>query len=138
MPAVAANRSPLASTPAACYPLARMSAPTIFLSAASDDLEALRNVLHGAFSRAHFRVFTQKQSLGAAPGTLRDFLVDHIDKSDCVIHLAGMAFGSDADQPFPEAPGFQCSWTQFEYYHAHQQKKDVIAFVCAPRLSKKK
>ena len=99
MPAVAANRSPLAPAPAACYAIARMSAPTIFLSAASDDLEALRNVLHGAFSRAHFHVFTQKQSLGAAPGTLRDFLVDHIDKSDCVIHFAGLAFGSDAGKP---------------------------------------
>ena len=47
-----------------------MSARTIFISAASDDLERLRNALHGAFSRAHFRVFTQGQSLGVATGTL--------------------------------------------------------------------
>ena len=109
--------------------------PTVFLSAATDDLEALRNVLHGAFSRAGFRVFTQNHSLSAAAGTLREHLVDHIQKSDCVIHLAGMAYGADADKPFPDAPGFQCSWTQFEYYYAHQQGKKVIAFVCAPDLS---
>ena len=99
--------------------------PTIFLSAATDDLEALRNVLHGAFSRAGFRVFTQKHSLSAAAGTLRDFLVDHIRQSDCIIHLAGMAYGSDADEPFPDAPAYECSWTQFEYYFAHHQGKKV-------------
>ncbi len=109
--------------------------PTVFLSAASDDLESLRNVLHGAFSRAHLRVFTQKRSLGAPDGDLRDYLVKHIDQSDFVVHLAGSAYGSDASLPFPEAPSFQCSWTQFEYYYAHQQGKRVIALVCAPSLS---
>ena len=111
--------------------------PTVFLSAATDDLEALRNVLHGAFSRAGFRVFTQEHSLSAAPGTLREFLVDHIQQSDCVIHLAGMAYGSDAEEPLPDVPRFQCSWTQFEYYYAHEQSKKVIAFVCAPDLSRR-
>ncbi len=114
-----------------------MSVPTVFLSAATDDLESLRNVLHGAFSRAGCRVFTQNRSLGAATGTLRDFLVKHINLSDCIVHLAGMASGSDADESFPEVPGFQCSWTQFEYYYAHQQGKTVIALVCAPVLSRK-
>ncbi len=108
---------------------------TVFLSAASDDLEALRNVLHGAFSRAQFRVFTQKRSLGSPDGDLHEYLVDHIKQSDFVIHLAGSAYGSDATAPFPEAPGFQCSWTQFEYYYAHSIGKRVIAFVCAPDLS---
>jgi len=46
-----------------------------------------------------------------------------------------MGYGSDATDPFTEAPGFQCSWTQFEYYHGHREKKDLIAFVCAPELS---
>ncbi|MCX7049002.1 MAG: tetratricopeptide repeat protein [Candidatus Sumerlaeota bacterium] len=115
-----------------------MNAPTIFLSAASLDLKEWRDVLHGAFSRAGFRVFTQDQSLGAAPGDVKSLLTKHVLESDCVIHLAGMGYGSDAQDPFPEAPGFQCSWTQFEYYFAHQQKKDVIAYVCAPNLSKAK
>ena len=48
-----------------------------------------------------------------------------------------MAYGSDADEAFPEAPDFQCSWTQFEYYYAHQQGKKVIGWVCAPGLSRK-
>lgn len=113
-----------------CAIIAPMSARTIFISAASDDLERLRNALHGAFSRAHFRVFTQGQSLGVATGTLREFLTEHISKSDYIFHLAGEAYGSDADEPFPGVPGFQCSWTQFEYYHAHESGKKVFAFVC--------
>ncbi len=112
-----------------------MSAPTVFLSAASDDLESLRNVLHGAFSRAGCRVFTQKQSLGSSPGTLREFLVDHINQSDCVIHLAGEAYGAEAHDAFPDSSGFQCSWTQFEYYYAHQQGKKVIAFATGQDLT---
>lgn len=110
--------------------------PTIFLSAATIDLEPWRDVLHGAFSRAGFRVLTQKHSLGAATGDVRRLLTAHIEESDCVIHLAGMGYGWDAQDPFPEAPEFVCSWTQFEYYYSHFLSKDVIAFVCAPNLSK--
>ena len=44
-----------------------MSAPTVFLSAATVDLKDWRDVLHGAFSRAGFRVLTQDQSLRSAP-----------------------------------------------------------------------
>jgi tetratricopeptide (TPR) repeat protein len=113
-----------------------MNPPTIFLSAATLDLEHWRDLLHEAFSRAGFRVLTQKHSLGAAPGNVRRLLTEHIDDSQCVIHLAGMGYGSDADSLCPEAPEFQCSWTQFEYYYAHLRGKDVIAFVCAPDLSR--
>lgn len=112
-----------------------MSSPTVFLSVATLDLKAWRDHLHEAFSRAGFRVLTQDHSLGSASGDVRRLLTDTIDEADCVIHLAGLAYGSHATQPFPDAPAFQCSWTQFEYYHAHQQGKDVIAFVCAPNLS---
>ncbi len=113
-----------------------MSTPTVFLSAASVDLREWREVLDAAFRRAGFRVLTQDKSLASAPGNVRQLLVDTIAESDCVIHLAGLGYGSDATDPFPEAPAFQCSWTQFEYYHAHREKKGVIAFVCAPALSK--
>ena len=113
-----------------------MSTPTVFLSAASIDLKEWRDVLHDAFSRGGFRVLTQDHSLSSAPADVKRLLTETIDESDCVIHLAGLGYGSDATDPFPSAPAFQCSWTQFEYYQAHQQKKDVIAFVCAPSLSK--
>ena len=112
-----------------------MAPPTVFLSAATIDLKEWRDVLHGAFSRAGFRVLTQDQSLGSAPGNVKRLLTATIDESDCIIHLAGMGYGSDAADPFPAMPGFECSWTQFEYYHAHEKGKDVIAFVCAPDLS---
>ena len=112
-----------------------MSTPTIFLSAASIDLKEWRDVLHGAFSRAGFHVYTENNSFGAATGDVRHLLTQHILDSDCVIHLAGVGYGSHAQDPFPEDPGFVCSWTQFEYYFAHQQRKNVIAFVCAPELS---
>jgi hypothetical protein len=111
-----------------------MASPVVFLSAASIDLKEWREVLHGAFSRAGFRVLTQDQSLGSAPGDVRRLLTETIAESDCIIHLAGMGYGSDATDPFTEAPGFQCSWTQFEYYHGHREKMDLIAFVCAPGL----
>src|SRR6185295_14734852 len=59
-------------------------------------------------------------------------LRQHLDKSDFVIHLAGLSYGAEPEQPaFPDMPDFQCSYTQFEYYYAHQQGKQVIAFVCA-------
>ena len=121
--------------------MAATSVPTIFLSAASIDLKPWRETLHKAFSRAGFRVFTQSQSLGAAPGDVRQLLVDHIRQSDCVIHLAGIGYGFHAQDPFPADPAFQCSWTQFEYYFAHSLtgsgKKAVIAYVCDPDLSTK-
>src|SRR5690606_26921082 len=109
--------------------------PVIFLSAASVDLREWRDTLHRAFSRGGFEVRTQDQSLGAATGDVHQLLNAEIDGCDCVIHLAGLGYGSHATAPFPEASDFQCSWTQFEYYRAHQQGKDVIAFVCAPELS---
>ncbi len=113
-----------------------MSTPTVFLSAASIDLREWREVLDGAFRRGGFRVLTQDQSLASAPGNVRRLLVETIAESDCIVHLAGLGYGKDATDPFPDAPDFQCSWTQFEYYHGHREKKDVIAFVCAPSLSK--
>lgn len=113
-----------------------MSNPTVFLSAASIDLGVWRKHLHTAFSRAGFRVLTQDESLSSAPGDVKRLLKEAISESDCVIHLAGVGYGSHSQDPFPEAPGFQCSWTQFEYYHAHATGTDVIAFVCAPDLSK--
>ena len=109
--------------------------PTIFLSAANIDLREWREVLQGAFTRAGFQVFTQEQMLGGAPHSLKRLLTEMIAKSDCIVHLAGMGYGADATDPFPDTPSFQCSWAQFEYYYAHQQGKRVIAFVCAPDLS---
>ncbi len=52
---------------------------------------------------------------------MKRLLTETIAESDCIIHLAGMGCGSDATAPFPDAPAFQCSWTQFEYYHAHER-----------------
>lgn|GEM_PF-2371514 len=109
-----------------------MSAPTVFLSAASRDLRSWRDVLHVAFSRAGCQVLTQDQSLRASAGSVLSELRAHIDKSDFVIHLAGIAYGAEPERPpFPDHPDFLCSYTQFEYYYAHTQGKSVIAFVCA-------
>ena len=109
-----------------------MSAPTVFLSAATVDLKEWREVLDKAFRRGGFRVLTQDESLESAPGDVKQLLVKTIADSDCIIHLAGLGYGSDATDPFLDQPGFQCSWTQFEYYHGHREGKGVIAFVCAP------
>lgn len=109
-----------------------MSMPTIFLSAASDDLKYWRDTLHKAFEKAGCKVFTQGQSLGAPAGGVLLHLRQHLDKSQFVVHLAGLAYGAEPEHPaFAEHPGFRCSYTQFEYYYAHQKGKQVIAFVCA-------
>ena len=110
--------------------------PTVFLSAATVDLKEWRDVLDAAFRRAGFHVLTQEHSLRSALGNVKRLLADTVAESDCIIHLAGQGYGSDATDPFPDTPAFQCSWTQFEYYHAHREKKDVIAFACTPELSK--
>ncbi len=85
------------------------SPPTVFLSAASIDLRDWREVLHVAFSRAGFRVLTQDKSLGSAPSDVKRLLTETIDECDCLIHLAGLGYGSDATDPFPAAPDFLCS-----------------------------
>src|SRR5438093_5871060 len=108
-----------------------MSVPTVFLSAASVDLRDWRDILHKAFERAGLKVFTQDNSLSAPTGTVLDHLRSHIDQSDFLIHLAGLAYGAEPEQPaFVSSPDFKCSYTQFEYYYGHQQNKPVIAFVC--------
>ncbi len=113
-----------------------MSAPTVFLSAASLDLEEWRNILHDVLSDGGAHVLSQGNSFGMAPRDVRDLLVRRLDESDYVFHLAGIGYGSHATAPFPDAPGFQCSWTQFEYYYAHQKQLPVFAAVLAPDLSK--
>ena len=109
-----------------------MTTPSIFLSAASADLKEWRNLIHKALDRAGCKVYTQEQSFSAAAGNVLGLLRQHLDKSDFVIHLAGLAYGAEPEQPaFPSHPGFKCSYTQFEYYYAHQKGMKVIAFVCA-------
>lgn len=109
-----------------------MRAPSVFLSAATDDLETWRNVLDAAFRRSGFQVYTQKKSLGVTGGGVLDLLRQHLDECDYVVHLAGVAFGSEPElPPFPDHPLFRCSYTQFEYYYAHINKKQVLACVCS-------
>ncbi|HET6409977.1 MAG TPA: NB-ARC domain-containing protein, partial [Chthoniobacteraceae bacterium] len=112
------------------------NAPTVFISAATIDLRSWRDLLAKAFRAAQFRVLVQDDSLGAPLGSVRELLSGAILQSDCVIHLAGLGYGGEATDPFPASPEFRCSWTQFEYYHAHEKKIPCIAFVCAPNLSK--
>lgn len=109
--------------------------PTIFLSAVSDEFDALRDLLHQCFEQ-HFRVITQDKTLSEnSGGNVRNCLSEAIDESDCIIHLTGRGFGRTATKPFPNHPDFQCSWTQFEYYYAHLKGKRVYAIVCGPALA---
>ena len=55
-----------------------MAVPTVFLSAATIDLKEWRDVLHGAFSRAGFRVLTQEQSLQSPLGDVKRLLTETI------------------------------------------------------------
>ena len=109
-------------------------APTVFISAATIDLRGWREIVARAFRAAQFRVLVQEDSLGAPTGNVRQLLSDAILQSDCVIHLAGLGYGSHATAPFPDSPDFRCSWTQFEYYHAHEHDIPVIAYPCAPEV----
>ena len=76
---------------------------TIFLSAASLDLEKRRDDLHAVFSGGGLRVLTQGHSFGLAPRDVRDLLVRRIAESDFVCHLAGLGYGAHADHRFPGA-----------------------------------
>lgn len=108
---------------------------TIFVSASSD-LKPLRDLIHNALSKAGVNSITQDHTLGPSPRDVRDLLAKDIEFSDIIIHIAGDEYGAEAlsqgQAPFPEAPTFRCSWTQFEYYYAHRLNKDVFAFVMAP------
>ena len=117
-----------------------MDRPVIFLSAVSAEFRELRQLLHDSF-KTHFHVITQDDSLHKFPGgDVRQLLSDAIDGSHAVLHLAGAGFGSTAAAPFPEMPGFLCSWTQYEYYYAHSfdadpaRRKQIFAIVCGPTL----
>lgn len=112
-----------------------MPRKTIFLSAVSRELGDRRKLLYEVFGK-HFDVITQESTLpDIHPHGIREALAAAIDTSDCVIHLAARGFGSTADKPFPEDPAFRCSWTQYEYYYAHQQCKPVFALTCGPALA---
>ena len=117
-----------------------MDRPVIFLSAVSAEFRELRQLLHDSF-KTHFHVITQYDTLHQFPGgDVRQLLSDAIDGSHAVLHLAGAGFGSTAAAPFPEMPGFLCSWTQYEYYYAHSfdadpvHRKQIFAIVCGPTL----
>jgi len=117
-----------------------MDRPVIFLSAVSAEFRELRQLLHDSF-KTHFHVITQDDTLHPFPGgDVRQLLSDAIDGSHAVLHLAGAGFGSTAAAPFPEMPGFLCSWTQYEYYYAHSfdadpaRRKQIFAIVCGPTL----
>jgi hypothetical protein len=124
-----------------------MDRPVIFLSAVSAEFRELRQLLHDSF-KTHFHVITQDDTLHKFPGgDIRQLLSDAIDGSHAVLHLAGAGFGSTAvgsgstaAAPFPEMPGFLCSWTQYEYYYAHSfdadpvRRKQIFAIVCGPSL----
>ncbi len=112
-----------------------MPAPTVFLSAATIDLEPWRDTLHAVFEEAQLRPVCQNYNLGAPLHDVRDMLVRRIEEADCIIHLAGMGYGGHAHEPFAENPDFRCSWTQFEYYYAHSLGKPVIGVVLASDLS---
>jgi hypothetical protein len=118
-----------------------MTTTNIFISAATIDLENLRNLLKSLLDKSGFHVIVQDKNLGMA-NTVRELLCKNLEESHCVIHLAGLGYGSPADNPFPHFPDFKCSWTQFEYYYTHWLKqspenshKKVFAFVCGPELS---
>lgn len=108
---------------------------TVFISTSSE-LKPLRDAIHDTLVAAGVHAVTQDKSLGQSPRDVRDLLAKDIEYSDIVIHIAGDQYGADAgstERPaFPDFPSFRCSWTQFEYYYAHQLGKDVYAFVMAP------
>ncbi len=112
-----------------------MSVPTVFVSAATVDLLEWRNLVADCLRHGEIHSYVQIDSLPVASSGLRDNLVATIDKSDYVFHLAGHGYGDSAGTPFPQAPQFECSWTQFEYYYAAEKKKPIFAFVLGPELS---
>lgn len=115
-----------------------MSAPTVFLSAATLDLEDFRKDISAALERAGCKVLDQQTDnagFSASAGDVLFLLRQHLDKSDFVLHLAGQAYGGEPDGPaFPEYPEFRCSYTQFEYYYAHSKGKKVFAFLCGDKF----
>lgn len=116
-----------------------MSAPSVFISAATVDLHEWRELIHQCLDRAGFYCYVQDHSIPPSSGRLRDHLMETIDKADYVFHLAGQGYGTKAEDPFPDVEGFEdfeCSWTQFEYYVAVQKGKKVFAFALGPALSR--
>ncbi len=112
-----------------------MSNPSIFFSATTDDLGEVRAKL-AAEMRKEFKEVYDQANLDAATGTVLRRIREQIDKCDYVIHVVGINYGGEpkAEIAFPEEPNFRCSYTQFEYYYACQQHKQVISIVCGDRF----
>jgi tetratricopeptide (TPR) repeat protein len=112
-----------------------VAAFTVFLSVGTE-LKVLRDALHDVLSKAGVHCLTQDHSLGQAPLDVRENLATDVAQSEVVLHIAGDHYGANAADsgrvPFPQQPDFECSWTQFEYYHAHALQKHVYGFVMAP------
>lgn len=106
-----------------------MPSPNIFISAASQDLKSFRDsVAHSIDRVGEFKAIVQDWSLGTTPKNITELLRGCISRCDALIHVAGIAYGSEPD--LPPYPEFRCSYTQMEFYEAKRRGKLVYTIIC--------
>uniref|UniRef100_UPI00262E7263 tetratricopeptide repeat protein n=1 Tax=uncultured Gimesia sp. TaxID=1678688 RepID=UPI00262E7263 len=102
--------------------IARTMKPRIFISAVSAEFLELRKQVALILSGLGYEPVVQ-DTFSTSPGELREMLKTKIDSCDGLIQIVGNAYGYEPPIPDPEFG--RCSFTQFEYFYAKQQKKEI-------------
>ncbi|QDT98036.1 tetratricopeptide repeat protein [Gimesia aquarii] len=96
--------------------------PRIFISAVSSEFLEIRKQVALILSGLGYEPVVQ-ELFTTASGDLREMHKTKIDSCGGLVQIVGDAYGYEPPNPDPEFG--RCSFTQFEYFYAKQQKKEV-------------
>ena len=96
-----------------------MNRPRLFLSAVSEEFRKARQKVESLLNSLGFDVITQ-DNFPTGHGELRSWLCEQIDSCEGLIQLVGAGYG--AEPPKIDDDYGRVSYTQFEFFYAHQCK----------------
>ncbi len=105
----------------------RPSRPDIFISATSADLGTCRQVIKQALLTLGCTPVEQTNFPPSA-GSVRQMLREKLAQCDAVVHVVGVAYGSEPQEFSDDEP--RRSYTQIEYETARELGKPVYLFIC--------
>lgn len=103
-----------------------MDRPRLFLSAVSEELRTARQAVARTVRNLGFDPVSQ-DDFPIGYGELRQWLREQLDSCDGLIQLVGEGYGAEPPDVDPEYG--RVSYTQFEFLHAHKQKKKIWIIV---------
>lgn len=110
-----------------------MEKPRLFISAVTRELATARQRIAHILLRKGYEPVWQ-DIFGTEPGDLRDMLREKIDTCAGLIQITGDAYGAEPADPHPTFG--RCSYTQFEFLYALQQKKKTWLLLAGPEVTR--